>query len=64
MVFLLHPRTFDNYMPRILPANGIARLSIMTWGAFTAVALCDGGTVKLELDLSAHPAAEEPWKSR
>lgn len=64
VTFMLHPRTFRNYSPEVVPVNGIARLSIMTWGAFTVGVSCDGGAVKLELDLSAHPAAVEPWKSR
>lgn len=64
VTFLLHPQTFSNYSPHVVPVNGMARLSIMTWGAFTVAALCDGGAVKLELDLSEHPAAQEPWKSR
>jgi hypothetical protein len=64
VVFMLHPPTFKNYSPKVVPVNGLARLSIMTWGAFTVGVLCDDGKIKLELDLSQHPAAQEPWKSR
>lgn len=61
--FFLHP-TYKNYMPEISVENGKATLRLISYGAFTVGALCDGGATTLELDLSQIPGAWEPWKSR
>lgn len=61
--FFLHP-TFSNYTPTVPVQDGVAELSLTSWGAFTVGALCDGGQNRLELDLAAHPDAPEPWRSR
>lgn len=63
VTFFLHP-TFKNYNPVVPVSQGEAVLNLTTWGAFTVGAVCDDGRTKLELDLSQHPDAWEPWKSR
>jgi len=62
--FYLHD-TFPNPTPTVpVGPDGSATLTIVAWGAFTVGALADGGKIKLELDLSAHPEAPEPFRSR
>ncbi len=61
--FLLHP-SFANDRPVVAVQNGEATLTVMSWGAFTAGAVADGGATKLELDLSQLAGAPEPWRSR
>jgi hypothetical protein len=64
VVFYLHD-TFPN--PRRVVAvgpNGRAELSVVSWGAFTAGALCDAGATRLELDLSAQPEFPAEFRSR
>jgi hypothetical protein len=59
--FLLHP-TFDE--PDITvdsDPDGVARLDILSWGAFTAGALSDDGATKLELDLARVPGGNESF---
>jgi hypothetical protein len=60
--FYLHP-TFGNARPVVKVIDGVATLTVESYGAFTVGALADGGDTKLELDLSRHPEAEEPWRS-
>jgi hypothetical protein len=61
--FYLHP-TFANRKPIVPVEAGKASLTLLCWGAFTVGALADEGKTRLELDLSRHPDAEEPWRSR
>ena len=63
VIFFLHP-SFRNSTPVVPVLNGEASLSLATWGAFTAGAVADEGTTKLEINLAEHPDADEPWKSR
>lgn len=63
VVFHLHP-TFSNANPQIFVIDGIARLNIKAWGAFTAGAEADGIHTKLELDLAKLSDAPEIFKSR
>ncbi|BCA56931.1 hypothetical protein W02_40710 [Nitrospira sp. KM1] len=60
--FYIH-QSFGKYDPLVPVIEGKALLNLTSWGAFTVGAVCDDGT-KLELDLSEHPDAWEPWKSR
>lgn len=48
--FHLHP-LFKNAPYTIKPSNGIAKLNIITPGAFTVGVECDSGKTKLEIDL-------------
>jgi hypothetical protein len=59
--FFLHP-TIGNAKPVVAVRDGEARLSLVTYGAFTVGALVDGGATRLELDLASHPSARSPWK--
>ena len=59
----LHPTVSSKPVVPFL-RNGTATLTILTWGAFTVGALADQGETALELDLSNHPDARDPWKSR
>lgn len=61
--FYLHP-TFGNHKPVVEVVDGVATLSLNSYGAFTVGVLADSGSTKLELDLSKHPDADEPWRSR
>jgi hypothetical protein len=61
--FYIHP-TFSNYRPVVNTHDGEATLTIVAWVAFVVGALTDAGNVRLELDLSQHPEAREPWRSR
>lgn len=61
--FYLHP-SFGNAKPVVQASDGEASFTLLSWGAFTVGALSDGGKVRLELDLSKHPDAKEPWRSR
>ncbi len=63
VTFFLHP-SFRNSTPVVPVLNGEASLTLATWGAFTAGAVADEGTTKLEINLAKHPDADEPWKSR
>ncbi len=58
----LHP-SFKNFSPEIPVQKGSATLRIVSTGAFTVGAICDGGLTKLELNLAELPEAWEPWKS-
>ncbi len=61
--FFLHP-SFGQSRPTVPIVAGEARLSLLSYGAFTAGALADGGATKLELDLSELPDVRSPWKDR
>lgn len=61
--FYLHP-SFGNAKPVVQASDGEASFTLLSWGAFTVGALSDDGKVRLELDLSKHPDAKEPWRSR
>jgi hypothetical protein len=61
--FFIH-QSFGKYDPIVPVIEGKAVLNLTSWGAFTVGAVCDDGATKLELDLSQHPDAWEPWKSR
>lgn len=74
--FHLHP-TFANSNPKIVPSNGLARLSRLAWGAFTVGAevllpasergsrTSDGSRwIPLELDLAEVPGFPERFVSR
>ena len=62
--FYLHD-TYPNPTPTVpIGPDGSATLTVVAWGAFTVGGLTDGGRTKLELDLSAHPEAPEPFRSR
>jgi len=60
--FHLHP-TYKNDKPIVPVIRGKAELNIAAWGAFTVGAITDKGDTLLELDLSEHPDAQEPWRS-
>jgi hypothetical protein len=62
--FYLHD-SFTNNKPVVpVRADGVAEITIAAWGAFTVGAMADGGNTLLELDLSKHPRAPEPFRSR
>ena len=61
--FYLHT-TFPNFKPIVPVVRGVAELNISAWGAFTVGVQADKGQTLLELDLSEHPDAQEPWRSR
>ena len=54
MTFYLHP-TFRRTTVTVIPRRGIARLSVIAWGAFTVGAVTDEGETRLELDLATVP---------
>lgn len=63
VLFFLHP-TFKVEQVGVKPdADGVARLNLTAWGAFTVGALADGGATKLELDLAKHPDADAEFKA-
>lgn len=51
VTFYLHD-TFNRPIRKIQPRNGVARLELLAYGAFTVGVLADDGKTKLELDLS------------
>lgn len=59
----LHP-TFHDEVRRVTASNGVAKLDIRAWGAFTLGVICDGGKTKLELDLAEDPEAPALFRSR
>ncbi len=61
--FHLHP-TFRSRVKTVKVVNGIAKLRISAWGAFTVGAVADGGATRLELDLAALPDAPKEFTSR
>lgn len=65
--FHLHPTFKPNDIVGVMPIEGVARLRIWAWGAFTVGAVCDGGATRLELDLSdesAVPGAPDKFRGR
>ncbi len=61
--FHLHP-TFKNANPEIYVINGVAKLELIAWGAFTIGAEADNGKTKLELDLAKLPSVDSEFKQR
>lgn len=61
--FYLHP-TFPQHVRTITVKDGSARLSVISYGAFTVGVHTDDGKIKLELDLSTLPDAQDPWRTR
>ena len=63
VTFYLHP-TFK--MPKIVRPveNGVASLTVIAWGAFTAGAEADSGATRLELDLAENPDAPDTFASK
>ncbi len=62
--FFLHP-TFANDKP-IVPVgqNGVAKIKLKAWGAFTVGVLADEGNTKLELDLAELSSAPYDFRMR
>lgn len=64
VVFYLHP-TFPEPERRVKPVDGIAKLELLGWGAFTIGAECDEGKTKLEIDLAKDvPSAPKAFTER
>ena len=63
VTFHLHP-TFPQTTVEVTPANGVAELERIAWGAFTVGATTDGGRTQLELDLAEFDGAPEPFRAR
>lgn len=61
VVFHLHP-TFKKDAASVKVENNRAELELVSWGAFTVGAECDGGATKLELDLAALRNAPKKFK--
>lgn len=61
--FILHP-TFRKDVVEVTAIDGIAKLELTAWGAFTALAIADNGQTKLELDLSEIPNAPASFRAR
>jgi hypothetical protein len=63
VTFHLHP-TFREPVVNRPVQNGLAELTVISYGAFTAGAIADGGRTMLELDLSRNPDATPDFLSR
>jgi len=63
VIFHLH-KSFPAPNPTIYVQQGVARLELVAWGAFTVGAEADMGTTRLELDLADIPGAPTLFKSR
>lgn len=63
VTFHLHP-TFRSKVHKVQVENGIAKLNLIAWGAFTVGVECDNGNTKLELDLAKLADAPELFKAR
>ncbi len=61
VTFHLHP-TFVPNAVEVVPADGIARLDRISFGAFTAGAVTDDGKTTLELDLATLADAPEKFR--
>jgi hypothetical protein len=59
----LHP-TFRQSVVTVPVTNGVASLTVISYGAFTVGAVCDNGKTLLELDLAVLPDAPQDFKSR
>jgi len=53
VTFFLHPSFGRHEQYDVEVENGVARDTILSWGAFTVGVIADGGATKLELDLSS-----------
>lgn len=63
VVFYLHP-TFKRAVQNEQVINGVAKLSLISYGAFTVGVECDGGATRLEIDLSELKDAPQLFKDR
>jgi len=63
VIFHLHP-TFKNVTPEIPVENGVAKLNLTAWGAFTVGVECDEGKTRLELDLMTLANAPKLFRER
>ncbi len=63
VTFVLH-ETFQNPKQVVNVVDGVAKLSVFAWGAFTIGAITDDGQTKLELDLSKDIDAPQKFKER
>jgi hypothetical protein len=63
VLFHLHP-TFANPDRTVRVTQGVARLSLLAYGAFTVGAEADNGETKLELDLSTLEDAPSTFRQR
>jgi hypothetical protein len=65
VTFYLH-ESFDpaDQVQVVNPTSGVARLTVLAWGAFTVGALTDGGNTRLELDLSQDPRFPALFRKR
>jgi hypothetical protein len=61
--FHLHP-TFRKPIVTSPVVNGIATLTVVSYGAFTVGAVADAGRTRLELDLAQLPEATDEFKSK
>ncbi|MEO8569203.1 MAG: pYEATS domain-containing protein [Ginsengibacter sp.] len=61
--FHLHP-SFANINDKIHVQNGIAKLQLLAWGAFTVGVECDQGATQLEIDLAALENAPQLFRQR
>jgi len=62
--FFLHP-TFTRKSPVVaVDQDGVARLSLSAWGAFTVGALLDDGKTQLELDLAQLSGVDPEFANR
>jgi hypothetical protein len=61
--FFLHD-TFPQPIQTLEARDNKAELEVIAWGAFTVGAVADGGTTKLELDLSNVNGAPADWRAR
>jgi hypothetical protein len=61
VIFHLHP-TFANSTMEVTPINGIAKLRLISWGAFTVGVETDNQANQLELDLAELPDAPQRFR--
>lgn len=62
VVFYLH-NTFSPSVREVRVSDGVARLALMSYGAFTVGAVADGGATLLELDLSQDTRFPENFRN-
>ncbi|HYF30945.1 MAG TPA: pYEATS domain-containing protein [Chitinophagaceae bacterium] len=63
VTFYLHP-TFRDPVRKVTPVNGVANLSIISYGAFTVGVESDEGKTRLEIDLAQVAGIPEKFKQR
>ncbi|MBC7924781.1 MAG: hypothetical protein H7039_03915 [Bryobacteraceae bacterium] len=63
VTFHLHPTFIDSTIT-VHPENGLAKLSLNCWGAFTVGAVTDDGRTQLELDLATISEAPQVFRER